>query len=135
MRRHVLYEDDTLVVQVTPSDEELQRVIRTIVARHGPLLPKEIKSMMPYLVSMEKMKKLLVEMIKRGELVEMLDCAVGLPEMASSYVPSRIMSRYKPLVPSKYMERWGELVRSLGGIKSAVIHMMKSRSPEPRGDS
>lgn len=128
----MLYEDEDVIVQVSPSDEEIKSMIKRIISKHGrPLYPVEIKNCIPYLVSIDRVKRLLKEMIEAGELVEMVDCTVGFPEMMANYVPTRILNRYRPLVPRKYFETWGHLITSLGGIKAAVRYLISRTESNP----
>lgn len=102
----IIYEDDDVVVTLTPDDKYLKKMIIEIIEKHGrPLYISELKEKIGYLISVDKLKKILIEMIEDGFLVEMPDTALGLPSMRETYVPTRIKKRHRLLVPRRFIRR------------------------------
>ena len=109
-----LYEDIDVEVFKAPTEEELEQLIKDIVRKAGrPLTWKELREQFAGIAGEDRLRKVLVKLIERDELIELPDGTIGLPGMEQNYVPRRTTKRVRPLVPSKFRARWGNLAAKL----------------------
>jgi len=124
----VVYEDEDVVVMRAPDDEELERMVKDIIRRKGrPVTWKELRKELSGLAGEDRLRKVLVKLIERDEVVEMIDGSFGLRGMEASYVPRRLKKRVRPLVPRKFRTRWGPIVESRGSISAAIQYLREAR--------
>lgn len=133
----VVYEDSDIIVVRAPSDEELERIVKDIVSRKGrPMSWKELRRELSGVVGEDRLRKVLIRLIERDEIVEMIDGTFGLKGMEETYVPVKTKKRVRPLVPSKFRKRWGHLVEATGSISAAIQYLidmkLKERKAKPR---
>ncbi len=127
----VVYEDEDVVVLRAPDDAELERLVVSIIRRKGrPVTWAELRKELSGLAGEDRLRKVLVKLIERDEIVEMIDGTFGLKGMDQSYVPRRIKKRVRPLVPRKFRIRWGHLVESVGSISAAIQYLRDSKLRE-----
>ena len=109
-----LYEDTDVEVFKAPTEEELEQLIKDIARKAGrPLTWKELREQFAGIAGEDRLRKVLVKLIERDELIELPDGTIGLPGMEQNYVPRRTTKRVRPLVPSKFRARWGNLAAKL----------------------
>lgn len=109
-----LYEDEEVEVFKAPSEEELEKLIKETIAKaRKPLTWKELREKFSGIAGEDRLRKILVRLIERDELIELPDGAFGLPGMEQNYVPRRTAKRVRPLVPSKFRARWGAMAAKL----------------------
>lgn len=133
----VVYEDSDIIVVRAPSDEELERIVKDIVSRKGrPMSWRELRRELSGVVGEDRLRKVLIRLIERDEIVEMIDGTFGLKGMEESYVPVKTKKRVRPLIPSKFRKRWGPLVEMTGSISAAIQYLidtkLKERKAKPR---
>ncbi len=127
----VVYEDDDVLVIRAPDDEELERMVIDIIKRKGrPVTWRELRKELSGLAGEDRLRKVLVRLIERDVVIEMIDGTFGLRGMESTYVPRRIKKRVRPLVPTKFRERWGAIVGSRGSIVAAIQYLRELRLRE-----
>ncbi|MEM4664942.1 MAG: hypothetical protein QW271_04260, partial [Sulfolobales archaeon] len=87
-------------------------------------------------VGEDRLRKVLIRLIERDEIVEMIDGTFGLKGMEETYIPVKTKKRVRPLVPSKFRRRWGHLVEATGSISAAIQYLidmkLKERKAKPR---
>jgi hypothetical protein len=133
----IVYEDEDIVVYRAPSDEELERLVKELIAKRGrPLSWKELRKELSGVVGEDRLRKILVRLIERDEIVEMIDGTFGLRGMEEWYIPVKTKKRVRPLVPSKFRKRWEPLIESAGSIAAAIQYLVDmklgKRRPKPR---
>ncbi|MCC6014444.1 MAG: hypothetical protein LM564_01915 [Desulfurococcaceae archaeon] len=133
----IVYEDEDIVVYRAPSDEELEKLVKELIAKRGrPLSWKELRKELSGVVGEDRLRKILVRLIERDEIVEMIDGTFGLRGMEEWYIPVKTKKRVRPLVPSKFRKRWGPLIESAGSIAAAIQYLVDmklgKRRPKPR---
>ena len=127
----VVYEDEDVVVMRAPDDEELERMVKDIIRRKGrPVTWKELRKELSGLAGEDRLRKVLVKLIERDEVVEMIDGTFGLRGMDQNYVPRKIKKRVRPLVPRKFRVRWGHIVESVGSISAAIQYLREIKLRE-----
>ncbi len=137
MSNSVVYEDNDIVVVRAPSDEELERIVKDIILKRGrPLSWKELRRELSGVVGEDRLRKVLIRLIERDEIVEMIDGTFGLRGMEETYVPAKTKKRVRPLAPSKFRKRWGHLIEVTGSISAAIQYLiemrLKERKAKPR---
>ncbi|MCX8208624.1 MAG: hypothetical protein RMH84_05965 [Sulfolobales archaeon] len=133
----VVYEDNDVIVVRAPSDEELERIVVDILARRGkPVSWKELRRELSGVVGEDRLRKVLIRLVERDEVVEMIDGTFGLKGMEETYTPARTKKRVRPLVPSRFRKRWGHLIEATGSISAAIQYLidmkLKERKAKPR---
>jgi len=114
MRIKKLYEDMDLEVFKAPTEEELESLIKEIIKSNGrPMMWKELRELFAGIAGEDRLRKVLIRLIERDELIELPDGALALPGMEQDYIPRKTTKRVRPLVPSKFRERWGNLAAKL----------------------
>jgi len=114
VRLRKLYEDEDVVVFKAPTDEELEKlVVETIKEKGRPLSWKELRQVFSGIAGEDRLRKVLIKLIERDQLIELPDGTFGLPGMELNYVPSKTAKRVRPLVPTKFRRRWGTLASKL----------------------
>lgn len=109
-----LYEDEDIEVYKAPTEEELEELVKeTIASAKRPLTWKELREKFSGIAGEDRLRKILIRLIDRDEIVELPDGAFGLPGMEQDYIPKRTAKRVRPLVPSKFRARWGTLAAKL----------------------
>uniref|UniRef100_A0A7J2U299 Uncharacterized protein n=1 Tax=Ignisphaera aggregans TaxID=334771 RepID=A0A7J2U299_9CREN len=109
-----LYEDMDLEVFKAPTEEELGNLIKDIIKNTGrPMTWKELRELFAGIAGEDRLRKVLIKLIERDELIELPDGALALPGMEQNYIPRKTAKRVRPLVPSKFRERWGNLAAKL----------------------
>ncbi len=129
----VVYEDSDIIVFRAPRDEELERIVKDIISRRGkPVSWKELRRELSGVVGEDRLRRVLIRLIERDEVVEMLDGTFGLKGMEEAYIPVRAKKRVRPLVPSKFRKRWGHLVEATGSISAAIQYLISMKLRERR---
>ncbi len=129
----VVYEDEDVLVVRAPDDEELERLVVDIIRKKGrPVTWKELRKELSGLAGEDRLRKVLVRLIERDVVIEMIDGTFGLKGMEATYVPRRIKKRVRPLVPTKFRERWGTIVGSRGSIAAAIQYLREIKLREKR---
>jgi len=124
----IVYEDDYMVIDRAPTDEELKRIVKDIIMEKGrPVTWDELRKELSGIAGEDRLRRVLTDMIWADEVVEMIDGSFGLPGMEASYVPRQIKKRVRPLVPPKFRERWGDLIDMYGSIRAAIRAMARGR--------
>jgi hypothetical protein len=109
-----LYEDIDLEVFKAPTEEELESLVKEVIKNSGrPMTWKELRELFAGIAGEDRLRKVLIKLIERDELIELPDGALALPGMEHNYVPRKTTKRVRPLVPSKFRERWGNLAAKL----------------------
>ncbi len=110
----VVYEDEDIVVMQAPDDKELEKLIlETIKEKGRPLSWRELRQIFSGLAGEDRLRKALINLIEREEIIEMVDGSFGLPGMERNYVPRKLKKRIRPLVAKKFRERWGTYLARL----------------------
>ncbi len=110
MRLKKLYEDEDVEVYKAPTEEELEKLVVDAIKEAGkPLSWKELRQRFSGIAGEDRLRKVLVRLIERDELIELPDGTFAIPGMEQNYVPKRNAKRVRPLVPSKFRRRWGTL--------------------------
>ena len=130
----VVYEDEDVVVIRAPDDKELERLVINIIRRKGrPVTWRELRRELSGLAGEDRLRKVLINLIERDEIVEMIDGSFGLRGMEATYVPRRLKKRVRPLVPTKFRVRWGPIIEATGSISAAIQYLrevkLKERQP------
>ncbi len=129
----IVYEDSDVIVVRAPRDEELERMVKDIIARRGrPVSWKELRRELSGVVGEDRLRRVLMRLVERDEVVEMLDGTFGLRGMEETYIPVRAKKRVRPLVPSKFRKRWGHLVEATGSISAAIQYLINMKLRERR---
>jgi len=127
MRLKKLYEDEQLEVFRSLDDAELPYAIIDAIREAGrPLTLRELKEKFSTIVSDDRLREALKKLIEEDKIIEMPDGTLGLPEMVETYVP-RDVKRVRPLVPSKFYERWGPNPASLRRAGRPLGELIKLR--------
>ncbi|MEM0371537.1 MAG: hypothetical protein QXW05_04800 [Ignisphaera sp.] len=109
-----LYEDEDVEVFKAPTEEELERLVKEYIKSAGrPLVWRELRERFSGIAGEDRLRKILIRLIERDEIVELPDGAFGLPGMDQNYVPRKTAKRVRPLVPSKFRSRWGSMAAKL----------------------
>uniref|UniRef100_A0A7C2ZVB6 Uncharacterized protein n=1 Tax=Ignisphaera aggregans TaxID=334771 RepID=A0A7C2ZVB6_9CREN len=109
-----LYEDSDIEVYKAPTEEELENLVKEIIASAGrPLTWKELRERFSGVAGEDRLRKILIRLIERDEIIELPDGAFGLPGMEQNYIPRKTAKRVRPLVPSKFRARWGSMAAKL----------------------
>ncbi len=120
----VVYEDEDVLVIRAPDDSELEKLVIGIIKRKNrPVTWGELRKELSGLAGEDRLRKVLVKLIERDEIVEMIDGTFGLKGMEHNYVPRKIKKRVRPLVPRKFRIRWGHIVESAGSISAAIQYL------------
>jgi len=124
----VIYEDEDVIVMQAPDDKGLESLVISVIRRKGrPVSWRELRRELSGLAGEDRLRKVLINLIERDLVVEMIDGTFGLKGMEGTYIPTRIKKRVRPLVPSKFKARWGELISSKGSIAAAIQALRSSR--------
>lgn len=127
-----LYEDGDVEVYKAPTEEELEQIIKDAIKKAGrPLVWKELRELFAGVAGEDRLRKVLIRMIERDELIELPDGALALPGMEYDYVPRKSTKRVRPLVPIKFRERWGSLasrLRRMGIPLGEALKLLSSRA-------
>ena len=103
----VIYDDGYVEVVKGVSDMELAELIKETIKRNGkPMSIREIKNSLPVVVSEDKVRKVLKQLVDSDELIEFPDATFGFAYMVRGYVPRRNVRRVQPLSPEKYYKMW-----------------------------
>ena len=130
----IVYEDEDLVVIRAPNDTELEKIVLSIIRSKGrPVTWYELRKELSGIAGEDRLRKVLVKLIERDEIVEMIDGTFGLKGMEVTYVPKRLKKRVRPLVPRKFRIRWGHLVESAGSISAAIQYLREAKLKGRRG--
>ena len=130
----VVYEDEDLVVIRAPDDMELEKMVISIIRSKGrPVTWHELRKELSGIAGEDRLRKVLVKLIERDEIVEMIDGTFGLKGMEATYVPRRLKKRVRPLVPKKFRIRWGHLVETAGSISAAIQYLREAKLKGRRG--
>ncbi len=130
----VVYEDEDLVVIRAPDDMELEKIVISIIRSKGrPVTWHELRKELSGIAGEDRLRKVLVKLIERDEIVEMIDGSFGLKGMEVTYVPRRLKKRVRPLVPKKFRIRWGHLVETAGSISAAIQYLREAKLKGRRG--
>lgn len=114
IRLKKLYEDIDIEVFKAPTEEELENLIKETIKNNGrPMTWKELRELFAGVAGEDRLRKVLVKLIERDELIELPDGALALPGMEQNYIPRKNTKRVRPLVPTKFRERWGNLAAKL----------------------
>ena len=114
MRLKKLYEDEDIEVYKAPTEEELEKLVADAIKEAGrPLSWRELRQIFSGIAGEDRLRKVLIRLIERDELIELPDGTFALPGMEQNYVPRRNAKRVRPLVPSKFRRRWGTLASKL----------------------
>ncbi len=114
MRLKKLYEDEDVEVYKAPTEEELEKLVVEAIKEAGrPLSWKELRQRFSGIAGEDRLRKVLVRLIERDELIELPDGTFAIPGMEQNYVPRRNAKRVRPLVPSKFRRRWGTLASKI----------------------
>ncbi|MEM2397250.1 MAG: hypothetical protein QW552_03870, partial [Ignisphaera sp.] len=109
-----LYEDEDIEVYKAPSEEELEKLVKeTIASAKKPLTWRELREKFSGIAGEDRLRKILVKLIEKDEIIELPDGAFGVPGMEQNYVPRKTAKRVRPLVPSKFRARWGSMAARL----------------------
>ena len=128
----IVYEDDYMVIDRAPTDEELKRIVKDIIRERGrPVTWDELRKELSGIAGEDRLRRVLTDMIWADEVVEMIDGSFGLPGMEATYVPRQIKKRVRPLVPPKFRERWGDLIDMYGSIRAAIRALARGRARIP----
>lgn len=114
MRFKKLYEDEEVEVYKAPTEEELENLVVEAIKEAGrPLSWKELRQIFSGIAGEDRLRKVLVKLIESDRIIELPDGTFALPGMERDYVPRATPKRVRPLVPSKFRERWGNLAPKL----------------------
>ncbi|MDK6028026.1 hypothetical protein QPL79_01425 [Ignisphaera sp. 4213-co] len=114
IRLKKLYEDIDIEVFKAPTEEELENLIKETIKNNArPMTWRELRELFAGIAGEDRLRKVLVKLIERDELIELPDGALALPGMEQNYIPRKSTKRVRPLVPSKFRERWGNLAAKL----------------------
>ncbi len=128
----IVYEDDFMVIDRAPTDDELKKIVKDIIMEKGrPVTWDELRKELSGIAGEDRLRRVLTDMIWADEVVEMIDGSFGLPGMEATYVPRQIKKRVRPLVPPKFRERWGDLIDTYGSIRAAIRALARGRTKIP----
>lgn len=124
----VIYEDEDIVVMQAPDDKGLEDLVLSIIKKKGkPVSWRELRRELSGLAGEDRLRKVLISLIERDIVIEMIDGTYGLKGMETTYIPTKIKKRVRPLVPSKFRARWGSLISSKGSIAAAIQALKATR--------
>ena len=127
----VVYEDEDVVVMRAPDDSELEKLVIKIIKKKGrPVTWGELRKELSGLAGEDRLRKVLVNLIEKDEVIEMIDGTFGLRGMEITYIPRRIKKRVRPLVPSKFRMRWGPIIEMRGSISAAIEYLRELKLKE-----
>lgn len=128
----IVYEDDYMIIDRAPTDEELKKIVKDIIMEKGrPVTWEELRKELSGIAGEDRLRRVLTDMIWADEVVEMIDGSFGLPGMEATYVPRQIKKRVRPLVPPKFREKWGDLIDMYGSIRAAIRALARGRARAP----
>jgi hypothetical protein len=108
LKNKKIYDDEFVEIVAGIRDDEIANIIKNIIASNGaPMKFSEIRNVLRGSVGDDRLRKVLIDLINKDEIVEFPDRTFGLPSMVDDYVPRNDIKRTFPLVPSKFFERWG----------------------------
>ena len=114
VRLKKLYEDEDVEVYKAPTEEELEKLVIDTIREEGrPLSWKELRQLFSGIAGEDRLRKVLVRLIERDELIELPDGTFAIPGMEQQYVPRKNTKRVRPLVPTKFRRRWGTLASKI----------------------
>ncbi len=114
MRFKKLYEDEEVEVYKAPTEEELEELVIEAIKEAGrPLSWKDLRQVFSGIAGEDRLRKVLIKLIESDKLIELPDGTFALPGMEENYVPKPTPKRVRPLVPSKFRQRWGNLAPKL----------------------
>ncbi|NPA97481.1 MAG: hypothetical protein GXO32_07775 [Crenarchaeota archaeon] len=114
MRFKKLYEDEEIEVYKAPTEEELEQLVLDAIREAGrPLSWKELRQIFSGVAGEDRLRKVLIRLIESDRLIELPDGTFAIPGMEENYVPKPTPKRVRPLVPSKFRQRWGNLAPKL----------------------
>jgi len=109
-----LYEDEEVEVYKAPTEEELEQLVLDAIREAGrPLSWKELRQIFSGIAGEDRLRKVLIKLIESDKLIELPDGTFAIPGMEENYVPKPTPKRVRPLVPSKFRQRWGNLAPKL----------------------
>ncbi len=136
MRIKKLYEDEEVEVYKAPTEEELEQLVIDAIKEAGrPLSWRELRQIFSGIAGEDRLRKVLIKLIERDQLIELPDGTFGLPGMEQNYVPRNTAKRVRPLVPSKFRERWGNLASKLRKSGLPLGEAIKLYGLDKRGTS
>ncbi len=131
MRLKKLYEDIDVEVYKAPTEEELERLVKEAVNNAGrPMSWKELRERFSGIAGEDRLRKVLVRLIERDEIIELPDGAFAIPGMEQNYIPRKNAKRVRPLVPSKFRARWGNIAAKLRRAGIPLGEIMKEMEEE-----
>jgi len=114
VRLRKLYDDEEVEVYRAPDEAELERLVLESIKDAGrPLSWRELRALFSGIAGEDRLRKVLVKLIEEDRIIEMPDGTFGLPGMEKTYVPRSNTKRVRPLVPSKFRMRWGNLAAKI----------------------
>ncbi len=134
IRLKKLYEDIDIEVFKAPAEDELERLVKETINNNGkPVSWKELRERFAGIAGEDRLRKVLVRLIEKDEIIELPDGTLALPGMEQNYIPRKSTKRVRPLVPSKFRARWGNVaarLRKYGKPLGEVLKEMRSGSSE-----
>jgi len=131
MRLKKLYEDIDVEVYKAPTEEELERLVKeTIINMGRPMSWKELRERFSGIAGEDRLRKVLIRLIERDEIIELPDGAFAIPGMEQNYIPRKNAKRVRPLVPSKFRARWGNMAAKLRRAGIPLGEIMKEMEEE-----
>lgn len=134
-----LYEDLEIEVFKAPTEDELEHLVKEYINNNGePVSWKELREHFAGIAGEDRLRKVLIRLIERDEIIELPDGALAIPGMEQNYIPRKSTKRVRPLVPSKFRARWGNTaarLRKYGRPLGEILKEMKSYSHEEDVDS
>ncbi len=133
VRLKKLYEDEEVEVYKAPTEEELEKLVIDAIKEAGrPLSWKELRQIFSGIAGEDRLRRVLVKLIERDELIELPDGTFALPGMEEHYIPQRSAKRVRPLVPSKFRRRWGSFASKLRKSGMPLGEALKQLGIEPK---
>jgi len=132
MRLKKLYEDIDVEVYKAPTEEELERLVKEAIINMGrPMSWKELRERFSGIAGEDRLRKVLIRLIERDEIIELPDGAFAIPGMEQNYIPRKNAKRVRPLVPSKFRARWGNIAAKLRRAGIPLGEIMKEMEELP----
>lgn len=132
IRLKKLYEDIDVEVFKAPTEDELERLVKETISNNGkPISWKELRERFAGIAGEDRLRKVLIRLIEKDEIIELPDGALALPGMEQNYIPKKSTKRVRPLVPSKFRARWGNIAARLRKYEKPLGEVLK----EMRGTS
>jgi len=129
-----LYEDDEIEVYKAPTEAELEELVLEAIREAGrPLSWKELRQIFSGVAGEDRLRKVLIRLIERDQLIELPDGTFAIPGMEQNYIPKNTAKRVRPLVPSKFRQRWGTLapkLRKSGMPLGEALKKLRESLPE-----